>query len=163
RQDLSRFTRDARQFVADSDLIVGAIPGSTHVAIVARERQLTLDALPPLRTETILLLASVDEDELAQSYERNLFGAGKLETNDDWAPIYLSDALIDTEYGSLLNITDQLLKSWTNVGRVKYSTFVYPDPAAWPFQRPLPELLGSRSLTYNWNTKGVGYALASVQ
>ncbi len=52
----------------------------------------------------MLLLAGVNSDELAQSYERNSFAAGKFDEdkNLDWAPIYLSDVLIDTEYGSLL-------------------------------------------------------------
>jgi hypothetical protein len=160
-QDLAVFKRQARQFALDTDVMLGALAGKSHVAIVARERQAPVDVMPPLRTETIMLLASVKDSELAQSYERNLFGAGKLKDDNDWAPIYLSDELIDTEYGSLLNITDQLLKSWTNAGRVRYAFFSYPDRGKWPFAKPLGELLASTSLTYNWNTTGVGYELDS--
>lgn len=161
RGDLSVFRRDARQFALDSDLIVGAIQGLTHFAIVARERQVPIDLLPPLRTETIFLLADVGEDDLAQSYDRFDFGAGKLADGRDWAPIYLSDALIDTEYGSLLNITDQLLKSWTNVGRVSYAGFSYPRPSRFPIEQPLYDLLKAPRLTFNWNTKGAGYLMGA--
>ena len=161
RGDLSVFRRDARQFALDSDLIVGAVRGLTHLAIVARERQVSIDLLPPLRTETVFLLADVGEDDLAQSYDRFDFGAGKLVDNQDWAPIYLSEALIDTEYGSLLNITDQLLKSWTSVGRVSYAGFSYPRPSRFPIDQPLYDLLKAPTLTYNWNTRGAGYLVES--
>ena len=159
--DLASRAAEVRQFTLDTDLIIGALPGLTHVAIVGRERQIDLRQLPPLRTETVRLLASIGDDELAQSYERTNFAAGKLQSDDDWAPIFLSDALIDTGTGSLLNITDQLLKSWTSVGRVKYRGFTYPDPETWPFDRPLSEILEASRLTFNWNTRGVGYELAA--
>jgi hypothetical protein len=161
RSDISQLKINIRQFVLDSDLILGAIPAATHVAIIARERQVPVSILPPLRSETILLLAAVNEDELAQSYERNDFLAGKLQNDLDWAPIYLSDSLIDTEYGSLLNITDQLLKSWTNHGKVNYMGFEYPRPSFYPFETPLGEILQSTSLLYNWNTKGAAYSVTT--
>jgi hypothetical protein len=161
RGDLGAFGVEARQFALDTDLIVGAIAGTNHVAIIGRERQVTVDVLPPLRAETMMLLASVNDGELAQSYERNNFQAGKLKDNTDWAPIYLSDVLIDTEYGSLLNITDQLLKSWTSAGQVTYRYFSYDPPERWPFKAPLFELLDTPALTFNWNTRGVGYDLAA--
>ena len=75
--------------------------------------------LPPLRVETILQLAAVGQDELSQSYERRNIISGRYDEKHDWAPIYLSAALLDTEYGSLLNITDQLLKSWSMGGQVR--------------------------------------------
>jgi len=157
--DISGFKTLIRQFTLDSDLILGAVPGDTHLAVIARERQASIAVLPPLRVETVLLLASVQSSELSQSYERTNFLAGKLENKLDWAPIYLSEALIDTEYGSLLNITDQLLKSWTNHGQVTYEYFTYPAPPHFPFERPLGDILAATSLLYNWNTKGAGYSL----
>ena len=110
-----------------------------------------------------MLLAGANTDELGQSYERlNLF-AGKYDDskNLDWAPIYLSRELIDTEYGSLLNVTDQMLKSWSMDGQVRYVRFNYPDPAAWPFPKPLNEFANSPQITFNWNTKGTGYVIPS--
>lgn len=55
--DYSRSKAEARQFAMASDLIIGAIAGPTHVAIIARERSTPLTILPPLRTETILQVA----------------------------------------------------------------------------------------------------------
>jgi hypothetical protein len=151
---------DLRQFVLDSDLILGAVRKGTHVVIVARERVAPVTVLPPLRIETILQLASVDDDELAQSYERTNLVAGPVDEKYDWAPIYLSGALIDTEYGSLLNITDQLLKSWSMRGYVHYINFPYPAPSSFPFdQQPLTEYANASKVTFNWNTKGAGYVV----
>jgi hypothetical protein len=117
--------------------------------------------LPPLRFETALTLAAETSDELKQSYERNQFFAGKLSNATDWAPIYLSNSLINTEFGSLLNITDQLLKSWSLNGTVEYINFEYPKPPKWAdFLRPMQDLFKEGkidSILFNWNTEGVGY------
>ncbi len=166
--------RDARQFVLDSDILLGAIGSRDQVAIVARERVAPISVLPPLRVETILQLASVQQNDLAQSYERNTFFAGRLrepgeagsvylagqviDGRNDWAPIYLSRQLVDTEYGSLLNITDQILKSWSMHGEVRYINFPYPDPNAFPFPQPLIKHAHVSKVLFNWNTKGAGYS-----
>ncbi|MGE3172173.1 MAG: hypothetical protein AB7O97_06055 [Planctomycetota bacterium] len=168
RDDLAIHRVDARQWALEADLVVGAVEGPEAVAIVGRERAIDVLELPPLRFETMLRLASVDEDEVAQSYERNHLFAGRYDDEHDWAPIYLSDALVDTEYGSLLNITDQLLKSWSLNGTVGYERFdQYPRPPfGWPpFEKPLMTLLedqGVSQLTFNWNTQGVGYVQGEV-
>lgn len=160
-EDLAVRRIEAREFAMDSDVILGAISNGAMVGVIARERVVPCDVVPPLRVETILLLASAKTDELAQSYERRHFAAGKFdsEKNADWAPIYLSDQLIDTEYGSLLNITDQLLKSWSLNDTVTYENFDYPKPRIWPFfPKPLDQLLDVPELTFNWNTTGAGYS-----
>lgn len=152
----------SRQFAIDSDLVIGAIAKPAGTLILARERVVPIDVLPPLRFETIALLASVQSAgnyELQQSYERNAHFAGRFDTERDWAPILLSPELRDTEYGSLLNITDQLLKSWTNKGMTQYANFNYPKPPSYPFARPLPRQLAVSKLTYNWNTRGAAYAV----
>lgn len=157
---LSAMKKQLRHFAIDSDLILGATGGTTHLAILARERVADISLLPPLRTETILMLAAVRSKELSQSYERRNFFAGRTDQkNIDWAPIYLSEILIDTEYGSLLNITDQLLKSWSCNGQVRYVRFNYPNPPDWPFKKPLPLDANLKKVTFNWNTKGAGYTL----
>lgn len=163
--DYSRFRREARQFSVDSDLIVGAIASNSHLAVLARERTVPLSTLPPLRTETIIQLANVATASLAQSYERRYPLAGRFDGRNDWAPIYLSDNLIDTEYGSLLNLTDQLLKSWSMAGQIEYIDFGYPKPTSYPFPQALanmPEIAkamkeNEEGLTFNWNTNGAGY------
>jgi hypothetical protein len=155
---LEKYRVEARQFSLDSDMLVGAVASDKQLAIVGRERVAPVSMLPPLRTETILQLAEANSDELAQSYERRFMFAGRFDQTNDWAPIYLSDELIDTEYGSLLNITDQMLKSWSNHGEIKYANFNYPDPSAYPFQGPIMTELKVAELTFNWNTKGAGYS-----
>jgi hypothetical protein len=153
----------ARQFALDADLVLGAIANRSGMFVLGRERIVPVDILPPLRIETLTLLADVQDGQrgmLAQSYERNHPFAGRVADGKDWAPILLSPELRDTEYGSLLNITDQLLKGWSNHGETLYINFDYPTPQHWPFAAPLSQMLKARELTYNWNTKGVGYAIS---
>lgn len=154
----------AREFALESDLVIGAVGNQRGTLVVARERVVPVDFLPPLRFETMALLASAQSAsnrELQQSYERNARFAGRFNKDRDWAPILLSPELRDTEYGSLLNITDQLLKGWSNGGMTEYVNFAYPRPPSYPFARPLPFQLQATELTYNWNTTGAAYAVAS--
>lgn len=161
-QDLAGMRGELRKFALDSDLVLGAVAlGESDLAIVGRERQAALDVLPPLRAESILTLAAARAAELAQSYERNRVFAGKLTDGEDagrdWAPIHLSDQLVDTEVGSLLNLTDQLLKSWSQAGQVGYVNFPYPEPDGFPFgDKALSTLTGGRETLFNWNTTGLG-------
>lgn len=162
--DVARVRRHTRRFVLDSDLIIGSISSASQVAIIGRERVVPFEQLAPLRVESIELLAAASTDHLAQSYERRYFAAGRFTDRDDWAPIYLSDVLIDTEIGSLLNIADQLLKGWSENGRVSYINFPYAKPRKWPFAKPLSDLVHAEAgpnanigVTYNWNTDGAGY------
>src|SRR5262249_34709540 len=151
-----------REFALDSDLVLGAVGTADSVAIVGRERTASVIALPPLRSETLLQLAAAGTGELAQSYERMSLFAGKLpRAHRDWPPIYLSPQLVDSEYGSLLNITDQLLKSWSEHGEIEYVDFPYPKPQTFPFPTGLLKHAGTSMVTYNWNTKGVGYVDAA--
>lgn len=152
----------ARQFTLDSDLIVGAVANESGIFVLGRERILPVDIFPPLRFETLTLLADVQKGQnghLAQSYERNSPYAGRIRDGKDWAPILLSPELRDTEYGSLLNITDQLLKGWSNKGDTKYENFPYSAPSKYPFPKPLWAHLETPKLTYNWNTKGAGFTV----
>ncbi len=72
--------------------------------------------------------------------------------------------LFDSEYGDLLNIADQLLKGWTEHGTISYEQFVYREPRTWKFPKALSEIMkdrfGQDSLTFNWNTTGMGYTIA---
>lgn len=151
----------ARKFSLDSDLILGAIAKKNNVAIIARERCVPITQLPPMRPETLCLLSYTKDDELSQSYERNNLFAGKQTGTEsggkDYAPILLSDALWHTEYGNILNVTDQMLKSWSENGLIDYIGFDYPKPVYWGFNEGAMKDLGVSQLTYNWNTEGVGY------
>jgi hypothetical protein len=162
-KDLAKSREQAREFALDTDLVLGGVGANGYVAIVGRERVNLVDALPPLRVETIMLLASADRAELAQSYERKFAFAGRIDDKRmrDWAPIYLSDQLIDTEYGSLLNVTDQMLKSWSMGGEIHYVNFRYPAPPSFSPSAPvvMKAMIEGGSVTFNWNTKGAGYAI----
>lgn len=154
------FKTNARKFSLDSDLIIGAFgKKGKNVAVIAREREVPVTVLPPLRIETLTLLATTSNQSLAQSYERYNVFAGKLKGNKDFAPIYLSDELWHTEYGNLLNVADQMLKSWSQNGQIDYYDFGYPKPIDWAFRKGALEDMESEQLTYNWNTKGAGYII----
>lgn len=154
------FKQNARRFALDTDLIIGAIGRKgRNFVIIARERNVSTEVLPPLRLETIKLLATTKNDNLAQSYERHHVFAGKTHTQQDVAPIYLSDELWHTEYGNLLNLTDQMLKSWSENGRIEYSKFYHPKPIDWAFNNGAVRDLETDQLTYNWNTAGAGYVI----
>lgn len=156
---LNEFRLEARQFSLDSDLLVGGIANQESALIIGRERSVPVTVLPPIRSETVMQLAAVKERELGQSYERKFMYAGRFLPAEalDWAPIYLSEQLINTEFGSLLNIADQLLKSWSLHGEVDYINFPYPRPSVYPFDKPLIDELGTDELTFNWNTGGAAY------
>lgn len=154
----SDFTKKARMFALDSDLIFGAISNNQRTAVIARERSIPVYELPPMRQEMLAVLAATRKDELSQSYERNNLFAGKLKGGKDYAPILLSDELWHTEYGNILNITDQMLKSWSENGDIEYEGFLhYPKPIDWAFNIGAYRDLDVSELTYNWNTAGAGY------
>lgn len=160
--EADKFMVSARKFALESDLILGAIDckDNNHIAIIGRERSIPIYELPPLQAEIMLMLASTRKVELCQSYERGHAIAGKLPGGKDFAPILLSPELWHTEYGSLLNITDQMLKSWSENGDVDYEAFNYPKPNHWAFKKGVyTDLNTQNSLTYNWNTSGAGYYL----
>lgn len=155
---------DARIFALESDLILGAIQQVSGLLILARERVAPYELIPPLRGETLALLASVAvKGELAQSYQRLHPGAGRYNEAWDWAPILLSPELVNTEYGDLLNVADQLLKGWSEHGDVKYQNFRYAPPLNWAFPEALSNIVYKQTkqarLTFNWNTTGLGYAV----
>lgn len=153
---------NVRMFGLESDLLLGAVADEDSVLVIGRERVAPEDVLPPLRFETVKLLATTPLAEFAQSYERNQLFAGPLKNKDDWAPILLSAPLVDSELGSVLDITDQMLKRWSLNGTVDYARFHYPrEPARWAFSKPIDQELGADSLTFNWNTSASG-ALVEV-
>ena len=153
-----------RRFSVASDLILGAFQSNGTTWILGRSRQLPLTTLPPLRFETLASFLRERTSELAQSYERRRIFAGRVQSGDfagwDWAPILLSRQLDDSEFGTLLNHADQILKSWSQAGSVDYYSFAHPKPSEFPFGRQPASLffareLGTSSLVFNWNTQRV--------
>lgn len=155
-EDLTWRREDIRKFAMETDLVLGAVSNGEQIAILARRRRIPLTALPPLRTEAILTIAADTIGILQQSFERNAIFAGRYDEKHDWAPIYLSPNLRNTEFGSLLNITDQMLKSWSLNGSIEYENFFYTKPKHY-FCKDLLQELDTEELTFNWNTKKGGY------
>lgn len=148
---------NVRIFGVESDLVLGAMADDDTVVVIGRERVAPVDVLPPLRFESVQILATTSLHQLAQSYERTQVFAGTLSNGKDWAPILLSPAIVDTEIGSVLNIADQLLKRWSMAKKVDYERFAYPDePADGPFAAPISEVLEADVVTFNWNTARTG-------
>lgn len=156
---LDSSSAEIRKFAVRSDIVLGAMANPKTVLIVGRGRIESLAHLPPLRSETVLLLAGSDQQHLAQSYERNDMLAGKSSDGTDRAPILLSPQLVDTEFGTLLNVADQLLKGWSMAGQTQYAKFDYPAPKAYPFGAvPASDVEPERkSFLFNWNTDGAAY------
>lgn len=157
--DLINQAGDIRRFALDADLILGALRDSTTLVIIGREREAPLEVLPPLRVETVLLIASISAKELSQSLDINDCMAGKMGDGRDWCPTYLSRELENTELGHLLTITDVLLKDWSESGTIQEACYHYPSPGYFPFDRPLFQKLGINQLVYNWNTANTMYAI----
>ena len=157
--DLSEQAGDIRRFALDADLILGALRDSTTLVVIGREREAPLETLPPLRVETVLLVASISSKELSQSLDINDCMAGKMGNGRDWCPTYLSRELENTELGHLLTITDVLLKDWSENGTIQEACYQYPSPGRFPFDRPLFKKLGLSELVYNWNTANTMYAI----
>jgi hypothetical protein len=153
-----------REFAVTTDYLVGAFVRSEGgVVLLGRNRVEPLDVLPPMRHETLVSLASALGEPLGQSYERQRVLAGKVLKGDyagwDWAPAYLSSQLQDTEFGQLLNIADQQVKSFSEHAAIRYARFAYPIPATFPFgDKAASEYLGASELIFNWNTEGFGSA-----
>lgn len=157
--DIIQQVSDIRQFALDADLILGALRDSTTLVIIGREREAPLEVLPPLRVESVLLIASISSKELSQSLDINDCMAGKMPNGHDWCPTYLSKELENTELGHLLTITDILLKDWSENGTIQEASYHYPSPGHWPFDQPLFKKLGIDQLVYNWNTANTMYAI----
>lgn len=157
--DLSAQVEDIRRFALDADLVLGALRDSATLVVIGRERETPLEVLPPLRVESILLVASISSKELSQSLDVNDCMAGKMSNGRDWCPTYLSRELENTELGHLLTITDVLLKDWSENGTIQEACYHYPSPGRFPFDRPLFRKLGISELVYNWNTANTMYAI----
>ena len=78
-------------------------------------------------------------------------------TKRDWCPVWLADGMIDTEFGSLTNITDCKLKSWSLGGRVAYAGHPVKLPRGWTFA--VPENMRQGSLTFNWSNDAAAVAM----
>ncbi|WP_281557870.1 hypothetical protein [Thalassomonas sp. RHCl1] len=159
--ELSCCRAQLRQFAVDSDLIIGAIRNQSGFILLARARQVSLEALPPLRAETILQLSQVRSNELMQTINPatlSSFVVGGDNNIERWELNILSPELDNTEFGMLLTIADVLLKSWSLNGlNAVYGFRDYPAPKSWAFKENLITLLNADSLIFNYDSEAAGY------
>lgn len=150
------FLVNARKFVLDSDLICGTFRSINRIAIIGREREVPVNILPPLRSETILSLASNIENLSL------VFNKDSIKIINDTlnaTPIKMSSLLIDIELGNLLVMTDIFLKSWSENGKVKEYIINYPQPNSYPFPYGVSHALGdSTRLIWNFENVEAGYS-----
>ena len=155
-QNDSSFLVNARMFALDSDLICGTFRSTNRIAIIGREREVPVNILPPLRSETILSLAS-NKENLSLVFNKDSIKV----INDtlNATPIKMSSMLIDTELGNLLVMTDIFLKSWSENGKVKEYIINHPQPNNYPFPYGVAHTLGD-STRFIWNYENVeaGYS-----
>ena len=121
----SLFKADARQFLLDTDLIIGAFPSINGVALIGRERQTPVDVLPPLRAETIKLLAQSVNDTLFVCIPSD-----STECIDDTiykTPVIMNDCLRHSELGNLMVLATELLMSYDTNNQV-YDYFMAEYP-----------------------------------
>ena len=123
----SLYRSDARQFLLDADLIIGAIPSRGGLALIGRERLTPIDVLPPLRAETIQLLSQHVSDTLYVHVPSD-----SIRCVDDTtyiAPIEMSESLKHSEIGYLMILASELLLSYATINQVKdYFLADYPQP-----------------------------------
>lgn len=150
------FLVNARKFVLDSDLICGTFRSINRIAIIGREREVPVNILPPLRSETIFSLASNIENLSL------VFNKDSIKIINDTlnaTPIKMSSLLIDIELGNLLVMTDIFLKSWSENGKVKEYIINYPQPNSYPFPYGVSHALGdSTRLIWNFENVEAGYS-----
>jgi hypothetical protein len=152
--DISHRKEDIRRFALDADIILGAISNSRTLIIIGRERQSTFEALPPLRTETIEMLARTNDKYMSQSLNIAELITGKMDNGADWCPAYLSDELENDEFGHLLTMTDIFLKDWLSDGMLSYPEYHYKKP----YRYYEIDRDNASSIRYNWNTNDYIYS-----
>ncbi|OQW91658.1 MAG: hypothetical protein BWK78_03990 [Thiotrichaceae bacterium IS1] len=158
---------EIRQFALESDLILGAMADKEVVLVLARQRIVPPEVLPPLRAEDFALLATAAKNsgKLIQTYNGFHPFASEIlhgkEHGKDWTPAELSNVLVDSHFGNLLNIADVLLKSYSENGKLKtdgFEKYLTPKKQS-PFSEGLFNTVKSKQtemsgLAYNWNTEG---------
>lgn len=150
------FLVNARKFALDSDLICGTFRSINKIAIIGREREVPVNILPPLRSETILSLASTKE---SISLVFNKDSVNVINDTLNATPIKMSSMLNDTELGNLMVMTDVFLKSWSENGKVKEYIINHPQPNSYPFLYGVAHALGdSTRLIWNFENVEAGYS-----
>lgn len=142
------FRENARRFTLDTDLILTAFYMKGAILLVGREREIPVTILPPLRSETIRLLASLDD----QDFSVSISPASSEDFIEDgkWSrQITMSEKLRDTELGNLLTQAGVLLFSLSEHATVRDYFIDYPLPPKDKFKSGITHQMGD-SIQYLW-------------
>ncbi|HEX7678404.1 MAG TPA: hypothetical protein VF713_09790 [Thermoanaerobaculia bacterium] len=144
-----------RQFAVASDVLFGGMWTPDQAALFGRRRTTPTSLAPALRFETFSMLASDDSDALTQSFGvptggQHINRDSEPYTGRQVASANLSHALVNTELGALLELSDEILKSWSEGGTVQYLYFNHP---ALKSNTRMSDLTKS-PVTANWTTSG---------
>ncbi len=166
----SVFLKTARKFALDTDIVLGSIFEDGKVAIIGREREVSVNILPPLRSETIRQLLTCNNRPQARlSIKRmglidnpynlafsnhpwlvfNSFETDTIRHDTCYAPVSMNKNVRNTELGNLMYLTDIILKSWCENGKVKDLFINYPLPPSYPYPNGVTHELGD-SLRLHW-------------
>lgn len=145
----SLFKASARQFALDTDMIIGAVGNKRGMlAIIGRERTIPVTICPPLRTETILLMAQTNFLDIEQAFVPD---STAVDVNGKHlSSIFMTDQLKNTEYGHLLIMTDQILKSWIENNYNQDCDYNLPAPSFFPFSNGLSNELQNTEVNCFW-------------
>ena len=169
-QSDSVFLKTARKFALDTDIILGSIYEEGKVAVIGREREVSINILPPLRSETIRQLLTCNNRPQALLSIRRMsliddpfnlafpnhpwLVFNSLETDSIsptiyYAPVSMSKMVRNAELGNLMYLTDIILKSWCENGKVNDLFINYPYPQSFPYPNGVTNELGD-ILKVNW-------------
>lgn len=169
-QSDSVFLKTARKFALDTDIILGSIYEEGKVAVIGREREVSINILPPLRSETIRQLLTCNNRPQALLSIRRMsliddpynlafpnhpwLVFNSLETDSVrpdiyYAPVSMSKMVRNAELGNLMYLTDIILKSWCENGKVNDLFINYPHPQSFPYPNGVTNELGD-ILKVNW-------------
>jgi hypothetical protein len=144
-----------RQFAVLSDVLFGGMWTADQATFFGRRRTTPTGVAPALRFETFSLLASNGFDTLTQSFGTPAAGQHADRESEPYkgrqlASANFSPALVNTELGALLELSDEMLKSWSEGGTVQYLYFTSPQPqSSVRLSDALPP-----PVTANWTTSG---------
>jgi hypothetical protein len=168
KSDLCEFQRELRMFALETDLVLGNIHTSDVIAIVARNRQVPHTILAPLRVEVMLQLAAHTDKSVQESQYRGspVAGPTSYKRGRSWAPIELSANTVDTEFGGVLVLADQLLHVWLARGAIQFEGFEHPPPGQWPIindeKAKTIKTRGSKSVhtpDFSWDASNLFFVL----
>ena len=161
----SAFFHGAQIFTHWTDLIINVGCIGNYIYVLGRRRQIPISVLPPLRSETIQLLFSLDDKDFYACINPNAAMpiCDSIDSDTIWAtPITLSKKLQNTELGNLIFLSEVMLKSWSENAKVEELFIDYPKPSKYPFPNGVEHELGYTPQCMWSIDSGSSYSLSPI-